>query len=65
MPNSKPLQYFFLGIVALLASVKVKEKCAWCSIGLIGLFVLFFIIAGMIAYKKHKKIKRLKDKDLL
>lgn len=65
MPNSKPLQYLFLGIVALLASVKVREKCDWCAIGLMGLFVIFFVIAGIIAYKKHKKIKRLKDKDLL
>ncbi len=65
MPNSKPLQYFFLGIVALLVSVKVRGNCDWCAIGLIGLFVLFFAIAGIMAIKKHRKIKRLKDKDLL
>ena len=65
MSQSKPIQLYLLGLVALLASVKVKEKCEWCSIGLIGVFILLFIIASVIAYRDKRKIKRLKDKNLL
>jgi O-antigen/teichoic acid export membrane protein len=65
MTQSKPLQYYLLGIAALIFSVKIKAKCEWCSMALIGGFVIFFIIASIILYRQKKKIKRLKDKNLL
>jgi len=65
MSQNKSIQLYFLGLIALLASVKVKEKCEWCSVALIGAFIILFIIASILAYRHKKKIKRLKDKDLL
>ena len=65
MSTSKPLQLYILGIVALLSSVKVKAKCDWCSIALLVVFVLLFIWASILVIRKKKKIKRLKEKDLL
>lgn len=65
MSQSKPLQFYLLGIAALIFSVKVKAKCEWCSLVLLGSFVLLFIIASIILYRDKKKIKRLKDKNLL
>ncbi len=65
MSSSKPLQLYILGIVALLFSVKIKEKCAWCSIALLVTFVFLFVWASILMIRKKKKIKRLKKKDLL
>ncbi len=65
MSQSKPLQFYLLGIAALVFSVKVKAKCEWCSMALLGGFVLLFIVASIILYRDKKKIKRLKDKNLL
>jgi hypothetical protein len=65
MTQSKSLQLFLAGIAALVFSVKIKEKCDWCSIALIGLFIILFIWGGIVQYKKMRKIKRLKDKNLL
>jgi len=65
MTQSKPAQLFILGIAALIFSIKVKEKCDWCATALIGVFVILFIWGGILQYRKAKKIKRLKDKDLL
>lgn len=65
MSTSKPLQLYILGIASLLFSVKIKEKCDWCSIALLGAFIVLFIWASILVIRKKKKIKRLKDKDLL
>lgn len=65
MTQSKPLQYYLLGIAALVFSVKVKAKCEWCSIALLGGFVILFIIASVLLIRQKRKIKRLKDKNLL
>ncbi|HIP48096.1 MAG TPA: hypothetical protein EYG92_03915 [Lutibacter sp.] len=65
MTQSKPSQLFIVGIAALIFSVKVKEKCDWCSIALLGAFIILFIWGSILQYKKMKKIKRLKDKNLL
>jgi len=65
MTQSKPLQLFLAGIAALVFSVKIKEKCDWCSMVLLGAFIVLFIWGGILQYKKMKKIKRLKDKNLL
>jgi len=65
MTQSKSLQLFLAGIAALVFSVKVKEKCEGCSMALLGAFVILFIWGGIVQYKKMRKIKRLKDKNLL
>lgn len=65
MTQSKPLQLFLAGIAALVFSVKVKAKCDWCSTALLITFVVLFIWGGIVQYRKIKKIKRLKDKNLL
>ena len=65
MSQNKSIQLYFLGLLALLGSVKIKAKCESCSIALIGAFILLFIIASVLAYRNKQKIKRLKDKDLL
>ena len=65
MTQSKPLQLFLAGIAALVFSVKIKEKCDWCSMALLGAFIILFIWGGILQYQKNKKIKRLKDKNLL
>ena len=65
MSQSKPVQLFLAGIAALIFSVKIKEKCDWCSTAILFGSVALFIWGGIIQYKKNKKIKRLKDKDLL
>ncbi len=65
MNTSRPLQLYLLGIISLLFSVKVKEKCDWCSVVLMGAFVVLFIVASYLVIKHKKKIKRLKDKDLV
>ena len=65
MGQSKSLQLFFAGIAALIFSVKIQNRCDWCSIGLIVLSVLLFIWGIILYIKKKKQIKRLKDKGLL
>ena len=65
MTTSKPLQLYLAGLAALIFSMKVKAKCEWCSTALIAAFVILFIVASILVYRKNKKIKRLKDKDLL
>lgn len=65
MTQSKPLQLFLAGIAALIFSVKVKEKCEWCSTALLIAFIVLFIWGGIVQYRKMKKIKRLRDKNLL
>jgi len=65
MSTSRPLQLYLLGIVSLLFSVKVKEKCDWCAMLLIGAFIVLFIVASFLVVKNKRKIKRLKDKDLI
>jgi len=65
MSQNKSIQLYFLGLVSLLSSVKVKEKCDWCSLVLIAAFIVLFILASIIAYRHKQKIKRLKDKNLL
>jgi len=65
MSTSKPLQLYLLGIISLLFSLKIKAKCEWCSIALVAAFVVLFIIASVMVYRHKKKIKRLKDKNLL
>ena len=65
MTQSKPLQLFIVGIAALVFSVKVKEKCDWCSMVLLAAFIILFIWGGILQYRKIKTIKRLKDKNLL
>jgi len=65
MSSSRPLQLYLLGIISLLFSVKVKEKCEWCSVILMLAFVMLFVVASFLVIKNKKKIKRLKDKDLV
>jgi len=65
MTQSKPLQYYLLGIASLLFSVKIKAKCEWCSVALIVGFIVLFILASILLIRQKRKIKRLKDKDLL
>jgi hypothetical protein len=65
MTQNKPTQLYLLGLISLIGSVKIKEKCEWCSVALIGGFILLFIIASVIAYRNKQKIKRLKNKNLL
>lgn len=65
MSTSRPLQFYLLGIISLLFSVKVKEKCEWCSVILMLAFVMLFVVASFLVIKNKKKIKRLKDKDLV
>ncbi len=65
MGQSKSLQFYLLGIASLLFSVKIKAKCDWCSYILLVGFIVFFVIASILVYRKKKKIKRLKDKGLL
>lgn len=65
MSTSRPLQLYLLGIISLLFSVKIKAKCDWCSLGLVLAFIVLFIIASVLVIRNKRKIKRLKDKELL
>ncbi len=65
MGQSKPLQFYLLSIAALLFSVKIKDKCEFCSYALIAAFVILFIVASILQIRKKRRIKRLKDKGLL
>ncbi len=65
MSQSKPIQLYLLGIAALVASIKYNEDCPWCAVGLLGVFIILFIVASVLVYQHKKKIKRLKDKGLL
>lgn len=65
MSTSRPLQLYLLGIISLLFSVKIKVKCDWCSLGLVLAFIVLFIIASVLVIRNKRKIKRLKDKELL
>ena len=65
MSTSKPLQLYLLGIISLLFSLKIKAKCDWCSLGLIVAFIVLFLLASVLVIRNKRKIKRLKDKELL
>lgn len=65
MTNSKPLQLYILAIAAILFSAKLKEKCLWCTNALLVASVALFVWGTVLTIRKNKKIKRLKDKDLL
>ena len=65
MSQSKPLQLFLAGMVALIFSVKVQEKCNWCAVALIFTFIVLFVWGILLVIKRKKKVKQLKDKGLL
>ena len=60
MLDSKPVQYGMLGVVAIIASVKINDKCSYCAVALIAVSVLLFIAAVYLQVKKEKKSKKLK-----
>jgi Ca2+/Na+ antiporter len=62
MIGSKSVQYGMLGIIALIASVKIHDKCSYCAYALIVAGVILFIAALLWQIKKKKKINKIKDK---
>lgn len=58
MNTTSPSQYALMGIMLLLGSVKVKETCNWCGIGVIVLAAIIFIVAIRKYYTQKKWRKR-------
>jgi len=58
MNTTSPSQYAVMGIMVLLGSVKVKESCHWCGIGLIVVAGLIFMAAIRKNYIQKKWRKR-------
>ncbi|MBL4744904.1 MAG: hypothetical protein JKY08_00905 [Flavobacteriaceae bacterium] len=58
MNTTSPSQYAVMGIMVLLGSVKVKEYCHWCGIGLIVVAGCIFMIAIRKNYRQKKWQKR-------
>ncbi|PCH78411.1 MAG: hypothetical protein COB98_00490 [Flavobacteriaceae bacterium] len=58
MNTTSPSQYAVMGLMVLLGSVKVKESCHWCGIGLIVVAGIIFITAIRKNYIQKKWRKR-------
>jgi len=58
MNTTSPSQYALMGMMVLLGSVKIKESCHWCGIGLIVIAGLIFIVAIHKYYTQKKWRKR-------
>jgi len=58
MNTTSPSQYAVMGLMVLLGSVKVKESCHWCGIGLIVVAGLIFMAAIRKNYIQKKWRKR-------
>jgi len=53
MGSSTPVNIIIASVLILLASVKVKEKCYYCFLGLL-LLALFFFIFGLFKFWKQR-----------
>ena len=58
MSTTSPSQYALMGMMVLLGSIKVKETCHWCGIGLIAVAGIIFIAAIRKNYIQKKWRKR-------
>ena len=53
MGNSSPLHIVLASVFITLASLKIKEKCYYCFLGLLVLG-LFFFIFGIFKFWKQR-----------
>ncbi len=58
MNTTSPSQYALMGMMLLLGSVKIKESCHWCGIGVIAFAAIIFAIAIRKYYIQKKWRKR-------
>ncbi len=53
MNNSSPLKFILVSLFLVIASLKIKEKCYPCFLGVIIIGLIFFIL-GFVKLIKQK-----------
>jgi len=53
MGNSSPLNIVLVSVLITLGSIKIKDQCYYCFLGLILIGLIFFIF-GMYKFWKQK-----------
>ncbi len=60
MGNSSPLHIILVSVFIILASLKIKEKCYYCFLGLLVLAIVFFIFGIYKFWIQHNGKKKIK-----
>ena len=55
MGNSTPLNIIIAAVLIVLGSLKIKEKCYYCFLGLFLLGLIFFIF-GLFKFWKQRNV---------
>lgn len=60
MNNSSPLKLILVSLFLAIASLKVKEKCYPCFLGILLIGVLLFIFGILKLIQQHNDQKKIK-----